>query len=229
MNNKMRLVKTMIIRLCLALILIFGVAAAGVFAGQPTEDVKAIINETMGILQNPAYQAAAQKPARILLIQQLALRRIDYGEMAKRSLYQTWNTLTQAQRAEFVRLFTELLRASYADKLDDFGKAKVTYEGETQKGDAAEVRIMVWRPNDKIPVKFLLRNGPKGWMIQDLIIEDVSLVDNFRTEFGRIIKTSSFTALVKCMQLKLQASIPDLKACPVPQEPAPKARSKGGG
>jgi phospholipid transport system substrate-binding protein len=214
----------------MALVLVFtlGIAVPGVLAGQPTEDVKAIIDEVMGILHHPAYQSAAQKATRLRLIEQATLRRIDYQEMAKRSLEQTWNTLSQAQRAQFVRLFTELLKASYADKLDDFAKSTVTYQGESQKGGSAEVRIVVTRPNDKIPVRFQLLNGPQGWMVYDLIIEEVSLVDNFRTEFDRIIKASSFTALIKCLQLKLEANIGDLKSCPVPQETAPKGRARGG-
>jgi phospholipid transport system substrate-binding protein len=212
----------------LALIINLALAVPGVFAGQPTDDVKAIIDEVMGILHNPAYQAPAQKPNRLRLIEQSALRRLDYPEIAKRCLEGTWNTLSQAQRTEFIRMFTGLLQASYADKLDDFAKSRVSYEGETQKGDAAEVRILVLRANDKIPVKFQLLKKSQGWMIYDLIIEDVSLVANLRTEFGRVIKASSYAGLVKCLQMKLAANISELKYCPPAPEPAPKSRSKKG-
>lgn len=228
MKIKQTLVADVIPGIALVLILILGMAVPKVFAGQPTDDVKAIIDEVMGILRNPAYQAPGQKANRLRLIEQSALRRLDYQEMSKRCLEETWNTISQAQRTEFIRMFTELLKASYADKLDEFAKSKVAYEGESLKGEAAEVRALVLRTNDKIPVRFQLRNSPKGWMIYDLIIEDVSLVDNLRTEFGRIIKSSSFAALMKCLQLKLQSNLAELKACPLPPEPAPKSRSKGG-
>lgn len=228
MKTKMQKMGAIIRIMALTLIWQLSVPVSGVLAGQPTADVKAIIDEVMGILHNPAYQAPGQKAARLRLIEQSALRRLDYPEMAKRSLEETWDRLTPAQRNEFVRLFSELLKASYADKLDDFAKSRVTYEGESQKGDAAEVRVLVWRTNDKIPVKFQLRNSPQGWMVYDLVIEDVSLVDNFRTEFGRIIKASSYAGLIKCFQLKLQANIPDLQACPVPPESSPPGRSKAG-
>ncbi|MBI4795520.1 MAG: ABC transporter substrate-binding protein [Deltaproteobacteria bacterium] len=228
MKTQKRMAAAIIRGLALVLVLNLGVAAPPVFAGPPTEDVKAIIDEVMGILRNPAYQAPGQKTARLRLIEQSALRRLDYQEMAKRCLEETWNTISQAQRAEFIRMFAELLKASYADKLDDFAKSKVTYEGESQNGNAAEVRILVLRTNDKIPVKFQLLQSPQGWMIYDLIIEDVSLVNNLRTEFGKIIKSSSFAALMKCLRLKLQSNIADLKPCPPPPGPAPKTRSKGG-
>ena len=103
----------------------------------------------------------------------------------------------------------------------------MAYVGENRKGDNAEVRILILRTNDKIPVKFQLKNSPKGWMIYDLVVEDVSLVNNLRTEFGRIIKASSFAALMKCLQLKVQSNIAELKSCPVPPPP-PKGRFKGG-
>ncbi len=151
----------------LALVLLFNpiMAVPQVLAGQPTADVKAIIDEVMGILHNPAYQAPGQKPNRLRLIEQSALRRLDYPEISKRCLEGTWDSLSQAQRTEFIRMFTELLKASYADKLDDFAKSKVSYEGENQKGDTAEVRILVLRANDKIPVKFQLLKKAQCWMI----------------------------------------------------------------
>ena len=227
MNIKKSIVAPIIQGLALVLTLNLAAAVPQVFAGQPMDDVKAIIDEVMSILHNPAYQAPGQKPNRLRLIEQSALRRLDYQEMSKRCLEGTWNTLGQAQRTEFIRMFSELLKASYADKLDDFAKSKVSYEGETRKGDTAEVRILVLRTNDKIPVKFQLQNSPQGWMIYDMVIEDVSLVDNLRTEFGRVIKVSSYAGLVKCLQMKLQGNIAELKACPVPEESAPK-RPKGG-
>lgn len=211
--------------LVLALAVFLAMDAPAVRAAGPMEDIKNLIEEVQNILQTKK-----DKPIRLRLIEQSALRRLDYQEMSKRCLENTWSTINQAQRSEFIRLFTQLLRASYADKLDDFAKCTVTYQGETQKGDAAEVRILVMRTNDKIPVKFQMLKRTQGWLIHDLVIEDVSLVENLRTEFGRIIRASSFSALLKCMQLKLQANLADLQeACPSPAKPAPKPRAKEGG
>jgi phospholipid transport system substrate-binding protein len=210
--------------LIMALAVHLFMGAPALWAASPMEDIKKLIEEVQAILQTKK-----DKATRVRLIEQSALRRIDYQEMSKRSLEQTWDTLSKTQRTEFLRLFTALLKASYADKLDDFAKSTVTYQSEIQTGNAAEVRVQVNRPNDKIPVRFQLRNSPQGWMIYDLIIEDVSLVKNFHTEFGRIIKASSFTALLKCMQLKLQANVADLKeVCPTPPKATPKSRSRGG-
>ncbi|RJR34065.1 MAG: ABC transporter substrate-binding protein [Deltaproteobacteria bacterium] len=220
---------TMILRgVALVLAIYLGLAVSPALAGPPTDNVKAVINEVMGILNNPAYQAPGQKANRLRLIEESALRRVDYQEMGKRCLGDTWKKLSQSQQTEFIRMFTGLLKTSYADKLDDFGKSKVAYEGESVKGDTAEVRILVLRPNDKIPVRFQLLNSPKGWMIYDLVIEDVSLVDNLRAEFGRVIKASSYAGLVKCLQLKLASNISESKSSPTAPGPLPKNKSKGG-
>ncbi len=211
--------------LIMALAISLSLGAPAVMAAGPMEDVKNLINEVQNVLQTKK-----DKATRLRLIEQSALRRLDYQEMSKRCLEKTWDTISQAQRHEFIRLFTQLLRASYADKLDDFAKCTVTYQGETQNGDAAEVRIVVVRPNDKIPVRFQLLQKPQGWMIHDLVVEDVSLVGNLRTEFDRIIRSSSFTALLKCMQLKLQANLADLQeACPSPSKASPKPHPDDGG
>jgi phospholipid transport system substrate-binding protein len=211
--------------LIMALVMQLLLGAPTVWAAGPMEDIKNLLAEVQTILQTKK-----DKATRLRLIEQSALRRIDYQEMSKRSLEQTWDHLSQAQRTEFLRLFTALLKASYADKLDDFAKSTVTYQSETQKGETAEVRVQINRTNDKIPVRFQLLKSPQGWMVYDLIVEDVSLVDNFRTEFGRIIRASSFTALLKCMQLKLSANLADLnEACPTPPKAAPKPRRKEGG
>lgn len=225
MNPLQKLIGRCVLGLTLALAIFLTMNAPPVRAAGPMEDIKNLIEEVQNILQTKK-----DKPTRLRLIEQSALRRLDYQEMSRRCLEKNWNSIKPAQRSEFIRLFTQLLRASYADKLDDFAKCTVTYQGETQKGDAAEVRITVVRANDKIPVRFQLLQKPQGWMIHDLVIEDVSLVENLRNEFDRIIRASSFNALLKCMQLKLQANLADLQeACPSPPKTAPQPPAKEGG
>src|SRR4030043_283268 len=111
MKIKKRMVASTIQGLALVLALNLGAAVPQALAGQPTEDVKAIIDEVMSILHNPAYQAPGQKPNRLRLIEKSALSRLDYPEISKRCLEGTWESLSQAQRTEFIRMFTGLLKA----------------------------------------------------------------------------------------------------------------------
>jgi phospholipid transport system substrate-binding protein len=186
--------------------------ASGAQAGGPTAEVKTLIDEVLGILQHHPSQSPAQKHQRLQLIEKTAARRIDYREMAKRCLGPTWNTLSRAQQQEFVHLFSELLKSSYAGRLDEFAQARVDYQSEENSPDSAEVRILILRQNDRIPVTFRMLKEAQGWMIYDLVIEGVSLVNNYRSQFGRIINESSYQALVRSLQAKLQAESGCIKA-----------------
>jgi phospholipid transport system substrate-binding protein len=187
--------------LILALSLIIGGSAAQ--AAGPADDIKSLINEVLAILHNPALQAPDQRARKVALVEQAAARHFNYREMAKRCLGETWDTLNQGQQNEFVKNFAGLLKASFACRLDEFTKAGVTYQSEILKPDHAEVPIIILRPNDKIPVSFRMLKEPQGWMIYDLLIEGVSLADNYRGQFARIIQGGSFKDLLKVLQARM--------------------------
>ena len=88
------------------------------------------------------------------------------------------------------------MKAHYARHLDDFAKTKVEFPGESCNADSSEVRIVVVRPNDRIPVNFRLLQKPRDWMIYDMVIEGVSMVNNFRTQFSHAMSLSSYQGLL---------------------------------
>jgi phospholipid transport system substrate-binding protein len=187
--------------LTLAVTLMMG--GAGALAAGPGDDIKSLINEVLGILNNPALQGPDHRARKVDLVEQAAARHFDYREMAKRCLGETWDTLNQGQQDEFVKNFSGLLKASFACRLDEFTKAGVTYQPEILKPDCTEVPIVILRPNDKIPVSFRMLKEPQGWMIYDLVIEGVSLADNYQGQFSRIIEGSSFQNLLKVLQARM--------------------------
>ena len=172
----------------------------GARAEGPMEGVKSLIEEVQTILKNNP-----QKAQRVDLVEKATAKHLDFREMAKRSLESTWTNLNRSQQDDFIRVFSALLKAHYANHLDDFAKTKVDYQKETNKADSSEVRILVLRPNDKIPVDFRLLHEPQGWMIYDMVIEGVSMVDNFRTQFGAMIQECSYGELVRCLKDRLKA------------------------
>jgi phospholipid transport system substrate-binding protein len=193
-------IKALALALCLNLIL----AVSGAMAGEPTEIVKGVVDGVLNVLNNPAYQGPAHKNQRRQLMKEMVDRRFDYREMAKRSLGPTWRTLSHAQQEEFVRLFAELLEASYSDKIEKYSaNIKIDYVGENVDEDYAEVRTVVLRANDRIPFNYLLLNDAEGWMIYDVSIEGVSLVSNYRSQFSRIIHEASYTELVRRLRTKV--------------------------
>ncbi len=186
--------------LTLMLIITLSGLAAPAWAGPPTEAVQSTVDEVIRILQDPALKA--QKQRRRQMVKQTVDRRFDYEEMAKRAL-PNWNSLSAAQRREFVDLFAELLEASYVDKMMKYSDEKVKYVGESGDGDRAEVRTVLVRRNDRIPMNYRLLKTP-GWKVYDVVIEGVSLVNNYRSQFGRVIRESSYADLVRRLRNKVE-------------------------
>ena len=189
--------------LLLTLAVSLGMGGSATLAAGPADEIKGLINEVLAILNNPALQGAEQRTRKVDLVEQAASRHFNYREMAKRCLGDTWDTLNKGQQDEFVKNFSGLLKASFACRLDEFTKAGVTYKPEILKADQAEVPIVILRPNDKIPVSFRMLKEPQGWMIYDLVIEGVSLADNYRGQFARVIKGGSFNDLLKVLQARM--------------------------
>ena len=185
--------------LILALTVYLTMWVPGVKAASSMDEVKSLIDQVQTILKTNSV-----KSQRLDLIEKLAVKHLDFQEMAKRCLGSTWGTLNAGQKAEFVQLVSELLTAHYAKHLDGFTKTKVDYKGETSSGDSSDVNLVIIRPNDRIPVDVRLLQKPGGWMIYDLNIDGVSMVSNFRTQFSRAIQLSSYQGLVARLKAHLK-------------------------
>jgi phospholipid transport system substrate-binding protein len=182
----------------LTLNLLVGVAVA--WAGPPTEIARQVIEKALTILQDPAYKGEERRQK----VKRLVDPYFDYQEMAKRSLGPTWGKLSAGQRQEFVQIFAQLLEASYSDKIEKYAqRVKIDYTGEILDGDYAEVRTVVVRANDRIPLNYRLINEAGTWKVYDVMIEGVSLVSNYRSQFSRIIHESSYAELVKRLKTKV--------------------------
>ena len=196
----MRLMVMRVLVLCLTLNL--ALAVSGVRAEGPTETVKGVVDDVIRILKDPSLKA--QKKLRRDKVKQTVDRRFDYEEMARRSLGRNWRSLSAGQRREFVRIFGELLEASYSDKVMSYSGEKVQYDKALMDGpDYAEVRTVLLRKNDRIPMNYRMILKPQGWMVYDVVIEGVSLVSNYRSQFNRVIRESSYNELVRRLRVKI--------------------------
>jgi phospholipid transport system substrate-binding protein len=132
----------------------------------------------------------------------------NFEEMARRSLGREWEKLSPAQRKEFTGLLQELFQDSYSKLVLNFLKREtIRYGAETGQGDTALVKTVIERlAREQIPVDYRLRRGGGRWDLVDVVIDDVSIVDNYRSSFIKIIRTSSFDSLVAKMKIK-QAEI----------------------
>jgi phospholipid transport system substrate-binding protein len=197
------MIQPMFRTLALILTLNLSLAAGAAWAGTPTDIVKGTVDEIIRLLNDPVLKSPAQRQSRRQLMKRVIDRHFDYEEMARRSLGTHWKNLTPAQRSEFVKLFGELLEASYSSKIERYTDEKVNYTSENLEEDYAEVRSVVLRKNDRIPMDYRLYKSDRGWMVYDVVIEGVSLVSNYRSQFGRIIGESSYGELVRRLRNKV--------------------------
>jgi len=183
----------------LASLLLMGVTSVGE-AGEPLEKVRQTINSVLDILSNQDLPEQERKAK----VREAVLQRFSFEEMAKRSLGRHWPERTPEEQQEFLQLFTDLLENSYIDKIErSEGKENVNYIEETIEDDNASVRTAIVQKGDQnidVEYRLLKRNG--DWQVYDVVIERVSLVNNYRTQFNKILLQESYEALIKKMKLK---------------------------
>jgi phospholipid transport system substrate-binding protein len=180
--------------------------AAHAFAA-PTDDVKKTVDEVVRIVADKEMKKHEQKRRQALKKSISVI--FDYGEMAKRSLGKHWNQRTPAEKKQFTDLFATLLENSYAGKIESYNNEKIVYVKETLDGSYSEVKSkVVTAKRDEFSLDYRLMNENGRWMVYDVVIEGVSLVSNYRSQFNRIITANGYPGLVK----KLQTKSNELKA-----------------
>ena len=182
-------------------------------AATPTETLKAYSDVVLKILEDPALRSPERKNERRAAVRKVAEEIFDLSETAKRALGPHWNQRTPAEREEFTQLFAELLEGTYIARIDEYGGERIRYTGEKIDGDLATVQSRVLtKKGSEAPVEArLLRRGDK-WLVYDVTIEGVSLINNYRTQFDRIIRSSSYAELVKRLKERKPIAAPQPRA-----------------
>jgi len=174
-----------------------------VWAGAPTDQLRAQIDRAVKILEDPALKKDGKQRERRAAVRKVANDIFDFSETAKRSLARHWASRTQAERDEFVLLFTDLIERSYISKIELYGGEKIKFVGESTDPDGAIVRTrLVTKQETEIPIDYRMHARGDKWLVYDVLIEGVSLISNYRTQFNKIITTSSYQELVKKMKTK---------------------------
>ncbi len=178
--------------------------SVGASDGKPVDLVRDTLDRALRILNDPALQGPEKKTARTQQVQKLIASRFNYAEMAERSLDSHWVKLTPEQRQTFVALFGELFERSYSRLvLNSLPDQQIIYAGETVNGTRALVKtVVVDKRGDRMPVDYQLRRPKAQWELFDVVIDGVSIVNNYHSQFNKIIQTSSFDDLVKKMRIK---------------------------
>jgi phospholipid transport system substrate-binding protein len=182
---------------------VFIVACAGKFAkaGEPTEAIRGAVNQGVEILKTAKLEAPSQRAQVIERLRQIVYPLFDFNEMARRSLGPNWRRLNRQQREEFVSTFTALLEKTYADQIDLYNGQRVIYTGESIDGDYAQVDSrIIDKDGQNYSVVYRLHKIDGTWRIYDVVAENISLVNNYRSQFSRVIARSSFEELLKMMK-----------------------------
>ena len=171
-------------------------------AETPTQAVKETIDQVLLVLEDETLKDPARAAERREKLEVIIGQRFDYEEMAKRTLSAKWKKLNAEQRNEFVELFQQFLTHSYVGNVDGYSGEQVEYLKERLKGDFAEVQTKVVSPKVQIPLDYRLLKKNEKWGVYDVVIDGVSLTKNYRGQFSRIIKSSSFDGLLDKLRSK---------------------------
>lgn len=189
------------VTLALLLALTIPVAAS---AGEPTEQIRQTTDRIIAIVSNPALKGSEMKEEKKGLIRKAVDERFDWEEMARRSLARHWTKRTEEEKREFMALFAQLVERTYLERVEGYSGEKVAYEGETVEGDYGIVDVKITTSKEtEIPVRYRVRKKGDVWLVYDVYIEGVSLVNNYRVQFNNIIAKSSYGMLIKRLKKKI--------------------------
>ena len=173
------------------------------WAGAPTDQLKAHIDQVIKMLEEPVLKVDGKVKERRVAVRKVADNFFDFAETARRSLARHWQGRTDKEREEFVKLFADLLERSYISRIELYGGEKIQYAGERSDGDVATVFTkIITKQGQEVPVDYRMLRRGDHWLVYDISIEGVSLISNYRTQFNKIIQTSSYGELVKKLKTK---------------------------
>jgi phospholipid transport system substrate-binding protein len=191
-------------RALLLVVALAAIAARPAGAGVPGDQLKTQIDRVLKALEDPDLKKDGRVKDRRAAVRRIANDIFDFEETARRSLGRHWQARTAAERDQFVQLFSDLLESSYISKVEMYGGEKIQYLGDAVDGEQARVQTkLLTKSGSDIPIEYRMhRKTGDRWLVYDVVIEGVSLVANYRTQFNKIIQTSSYQELVKKMKTK---------------------------
>lgn len=190
--------------------LVSGILAAVLFSGEtvlmaaetPTDAIRTTFESVAGVLKDQELKKPDRQAERLSRLEQTIGNRINYWELAKRSLGPKWKELSETDRQEFVGLFARLLRDVYASQIFKYTDEQVEYLNERLDGQYAEVKTKLKGSKVNVPVNYRLLNQSGIWQVYDVVVDGVSTVNNYRRQFSKILQTSSYETLLEHLRTK---------------------------
>jgi len=165
----------------------------------PTARVKDSVEKVISILKDESLE----RELRWKSIGSVINQSFDFRSMSQSILATNWRTATSAEREKFVEFFSQYLEETYRTKIEAYTNQKVEYVGETINGKRAVVETLIVTDNAEIPVNYKLKNNDGIWFVYDVVIEGISLVNNYRSTFAAIVKNDGMDGLLNDIQLRI--------------------------
>ncbi|MCF6247292.1 MAG: ABC transporter substrate-binding protein [Desulfobacula sp.] len=197
-------------RLKFFLIVFFGMGilltTATVFASPAQTQLKNSIDKILTILKDPSLKGEDQTEQRRLSLRAVIDERFSFKKMSQFSLARHWKTITPDQQKQFVKLFGRLLEEIYVSKIESYTDEIIEYTGESVSKRKAKIYSEIITDEIKIPIEYrMFKAGEDTWMVYDMLIEGVSLIKNYRTQFDKILQKNSFETLIEDLRKKIDS------------------------
>ena len=192
-----------VIALSLTCLLIPEAAPASSVVG-PREAVESAVDRFMAIVQNGRSDSAPLAADRTSQIRAIVREMFDFDEISRRALSGHWKTLQREEQAEFVTLFRDLLERAYLTQVETVGNEKIMFLGETSEGGGAAIvrSKVVTRHGAEIPLDYRMHLLDGQWRIYDVVVQGISFIASYRTQFDRVIRAESYGSLRERLQKK---------------------------
>jgi len=166
----------------------------------PLSEVKATVDRSVAILHDQAMSVEQRRRE----LQQLAENHLDLAKMARGSLGDHWNELTPAERNEYVSLFAAFIEDAYLVQIQDYAKLNIDVTRETFTAPGyAQVSATVLQPHEEpLPIVFMLERNGNEWIVYDVSVEDVSMVENYHAQFDHVIRSQGMPQLLNELRQK---------------------------
>ncbi|HIJ79623.1 MAG: ABC transporter substrate-binding protein [Desulfobulbaceae bacterium] len=185
-------------------LLVVGGPSAKASVAEPLDHMKKAVDEIMVILQDEKLAQPESREQRRALVTRIIEKNFDFHEMSMRTLARHWKGRTVEEQDRFVELFSKLLENTYITKIDTYAGEEVVFKKQAIKGDKAIVYSHLIRKNVETPIDYRLKSSSDKWMVYDVVIEGVSLVRNYRTQFESILQKEKFPVLLERIEEKIK-------------------------
>ena len=174
-------------------------------AGVPLDTVEGHVNEVLKVLRDPALQGEANKEAKQEKIEAIADEMFDYVALSRLTLGRNWREFNEDQKKEFVRLYRSILEKAYMDRILSYTDEKVIFDKETMLSEKkAEVQTHILTKSAEIPIFYRVYLKDGKWIVYDVIIEGISLIKNYRTQFRDILANNPPEEVLKILRKKTE-------------------------